>query len=118
MSGSLYHARRFERRPYVGADGNEHWEIEPIDGAADVVSHTSWHGLIRHCAELGVPEDVWPSFILCECAIDVPLDEVQAKQRPFRRALLGLSPVHSSGHELLARIVAYLERGEAVFFTD
>ena len=117
MSGSLFHARRFSRRPYIGADGGEHWEVELIDGDADVVSHSSWLELIGYCAALGVPEDLWPTFER-ECAIDVPLDQVEAKQALFREALRKLSLAHVSGHELLSRVVTYLDRDEAVFFTD
>lgn len=116
MPGSLYHARHFSKRPYVGADGREHWEIDLIDGDTDVVSLSSWAALIDYCAELGISEDVWPT-IDCECAIDVPLDQVEAKQAAFREALRKLGPTEVSASKLLSRVVSYLDRGEAVFFT-
>jgi hypothetical protein len=117
MAGSLHHGRRFERRPYVGHDGLEHWEVAPIEGDVDVVSRSSWGELIRHCAQFGVPENVWPTLD-CECAIDVPLDGVYAMQAAFRDALGRLTPAQVSSHGLLSRVAAYLARGEAVFFTD
>jgi hypothetical protein len=117
MPGSLYHARRFEKRPYIGGDGLRHWEIEPIDGDADVVSHSSWGELVRHCAQFGVPEDIWP-ILDRECAIDVLLDDIESMQPPFRAALRLLSPAQISSHDLLSRIVTYLDRNEIIFFTD
>lgn len=117
MSGMLHHAQRFEKRRYVGNDGLEHWEVEAIEGDADVVSHSSWGGVISHCTHFGVPEDVWPTLD-CECGIDVPLDEVDAMQAAFREALRKLTPAQVSSHNLLSRIVSYVARGEKVFFTD
>lgn len=117
MPGSLYHARRFEKRAYLGNDGLEHWEVEAIGGGVEVVSHSSWRELIRHCARFGVPENVWPTLD-GECAIDVSLDEVDAMQAPLRAALCKLSPTQVSSHALLSRIVSYLDRGEIIFFTN
>lgn len=117
MAGSLHHARSFEKRFYRGMDGLQHWELEHVEGDLDVVSHSTWWETVDHCARLGVPEEVWP-FFDCSCGIDVPLEDAYAMQADFRAALGELRPADVSSHELLSRIVSYLDRGEVVFFTD
>ena len=117
MAGTLYHASRFERRPYPGQDKLEHWEIESVDGGSDIVAHASWRELIDYCVQLGVPADVWPTLDN-ECGIDVSLEDVTSMQPSFRTELLRLSRAQVSLHELLSRVVGYLDRGETVFFSD
>ncbi len=118
MPGSLFHALDFREMAFVGLDQKEHIEIEPVDGDADTVSHSSWADMVAYCAGHGIPASVWPAFIECDMAVGVPLVEVRAMQPALREALARLAPATIASQPLLARVATYLARGELVFFTN
>ena len=59
---------------------------------------------------------MWPDFTQYENCIDLPLEEIAAKQEPFRRAIESLSAEAIDGNHHLALIDGYVRGGEQVFF--
>jgi hypothetical protein len=116
MSGTLFHSQEFATDVYIGADGRQHFEVRPVDGDQVSLGHTTW-GEMKALAEAhGMPRNAWPEFLAYDFGIDVPLDEVRAKQDGFRSHLLRLSPSVLERHCWLARVAEWVRRGEAVFF--
>lgn len=116
MAGSLIHSKTFRVERYEGRDGKPHYEVLPEDGDYDVMSYSTWSEVRRYCAALGIASEVWPDFTDYQSAIDVPLDEVDAKQGPFLRAIESLPAEAVARNDALGRIVEYLRRGEKIFF--
>jgi len=117
MGGSLVHSKTFRIASWSSEEFGSHYEVGPDEeGDYDHFSYTSWGELKGYCERFGVPPEVWPDFTAYECCIDVPLDEIAAKQEPFRRAVEGLTPEVIAGNRHLARVAEYLRRGEQVFF--
>jgi hypothetical protein len=116
MGGSLVHSKTFRINRWQRENG-PHYEVRPDDeGSYDFFSYTSWDELMRYCAGFGIPPEVWPDFRRYECCIDVPLEEIAAKQEPFGRAIESLPAEVIAGNRHLARIDGYVRNGEQVFF--
>jgi hypothetical protein len=81
MSGAFIHAPRFEHVWYTGDDGRRHYELMPVGGHTEVISHSSWKDLLEYFAARGVARDMWPTY---ETDIDIPLSEVVAQNERLR----------------------------------
>ena len=117
MGGSLVHSRIFRIRSWHSVPNGSHYEVGPDEeGDYEFFSYTRWGELKRYCARFGFPPEVWPDFTQYECDIDVPLEEIAAKQEPFRRAIEPLSAELIAGNHYLALIDGYVRSGEQIFF--
>lgn len=117
MGGSLVHSKTFRITSWHSEENGSHYEVGPDEeGDYDFFSYTSWAELKRYCEAFGVAPEVWPDFTGYESCIDVPLDEVEVKQGPLRRAVESLPADVIAGNRHLARVAEYLRRGEQVFF--
>src|SRR5438445_522345 len=116
MSGTLYHSQEFTTTEYVGRDGRQHFEVRSLDGDSLSLGHTTWDEMKALAEAQGMPRTAWPEFLDYDFGIDVPLEEVRARQDVFRQHLLRLSKDAVDSHYWLARIVAWVRGGEAVFF--
>ena len=117
MGGSLVHSKTFRITSWHSEEFGSHYEVGPDEeGDYDFFSYTSWTELKTYGETFGVPPEAWPDFTAYQCCIDVPLDEVKAKQEPFRRAIATLPAEVIAGNRHLARVAKYLRRGENVFF--
>jgi hypothetical protein len=63
-----------------------------------------------------MPRDAWPEFLDHEFGIDVPLDEVLARQGEFRQHLLSLPQEVVCQIGWLESLVGWVQSGEVVFF--
>lgn len=116
MGGSLVHSREFRVERYRN-DHGEHYEVLPGEGGDyDFFSYTIWGRLKEFGASYGMDPAAWPDFTDYESCIDIPLDALAARQKPFRRALEMLPAEALAGCELLSRIAGYVRAGEQVFF--
>jgi hypothetical protein len=116
MSGTLFHSQEFMTTKYVGGDGRPHYEVRSVDGDSLSLGHTTW-GEMKALAEAhGMPRSAWPEYLEYDFGIDVPLEEVYAKQDVFRHYLLRLSPPIVDRHYWLARVVEWVRGGEVIFF--
>jgi len=116
LSGSLLHAKAFRVQFYNGGDGRPHYEVLPLDGDYDFICYSTWQDIKKHCASLGIAEELWPDFTEYPDTIDLPLDLVRAKQEAFRQAIKQLPPEALSFNHWLARLARHVENGETVFF--
>jgi len=116
MGGTIYHAKRFVRRDFVGNDGKSHFEVETVKGDSDNMSHSSWREIKDLAEANGMPRSAWPEFMDHEFGVDVPLEEVDARQAEFRRHLLALPPDVIRQHCWLERLTEWVGNGETVFF--
>ncbi len=113
MAGSLFHGRDFVKNAYLGSDGQEHYELTPIDGDIEVVSVSTWLDVETACEREGIERSLWPAF---EDAIDVPLDVVRLKNARLRPLLADLGKRNSVHHEVLASLVQWSAEGQLFFF--
>ena len=116
MAGYLIHGKFFKKETYRARDGKIHWEVMPIDGDVDIVSHSTWKELKILCEHCGIPQDVWVEFPDNEEGIDISLEEINEKWQRFLLYVTHLEEKVSSQHILLARIISYIQHGEKMFF--
>lgn len=116
MGGTLFHSQEFAKTVYVGADGRDHFEVVPLDGDSLGLSHKSWAEMKAFGEAHGMPLSAWPEFLEYEIGIDVPVEEVLAKQDVLRQYLLELPSEVVDRHYWLSRVVEWVRQGEAVFF--
>ncbi|MEJ7640549.1 MAG: hypothetical protein WKF75_21905 [Singulisphaera sp.] len=117
MGGSLVHSKTFCINSWHSEQYGSHYEVGPDEeGDYEFFSYTSWNELKKYCARFGIPPEVWPDFTHYEGCIDVPLEEIAAKQEPFRRAIESLPAEVIAGNRHLALIDGYVRNGEQVFF--
>ena len=113
------HAIEFRKNEYTGGDGKPHYELETIDGDSEGMGNTTWQALKQFFATLGVHPDAWPEFPNHQLSIDIPIPEVDAKNEVLRKALReNRSAIEAADMpERYRKILAYIERGERIFFT-
>jgi hypothetical protein len=112
MPGSLFHAKSFTVKRFIGSDGLEHHEV---CGDAEVVSWTSWMELKRFGESVGIPTDSWPEFLDCDSGIDVDVDLAAQKSDLFK-AHCAKIPMGISYPYWFEKILVFLDCGETVFF--
>ena len=118
MGGSLVHSKTLRVTRWQSEEFGSHYEVGPDeDGDYDHFSYSRWGELKRYCADFGVPAEVWPDFTAYESCIDVPLDQIVAKQGPFRLAIESLPGEVIAGNRHPARIAVSLCDGEQAFIS-
>lgn len=116
MGGTLMHSKSFTKDEYVGNDNRPHFELRPVDGDSTNLSHSSWREMKDLAETHGMPRKVWPEFLDHDFGIDVPIDEVYARQGEFRQHLLALPLEVVRSHYWLERLVGWAREGEAILF--
>ena len=111
MSGVFMHAPQFDRLPYIGSDGQEHYELQYPAGHDEVVAYSSWNEAVSYFASEGISKDLWPVF---EGGIDLPLERIHTLSLALQRAVGDLSP--SDSPRLVRIIVTALERKEDIVY--
>lgn len=113
MAGSLFHALRFEKEFYVANDGNQCYELRPVDGGIEIISLSSWSEMQPYCATLGIPPSAWPVF---ESAIDVPLDLVLEMNRQLAPSLMQLPAQQTVDNYWLHKVASHVFGGQQIFY--
>jgi hypothetical protein len=116
MVASLLHAKQFRKAWYTGRDGQDHYELLPINGGCDVISWSSWEDLKHVGEQAGIPRSVWPEGP--DFAIDASVEEIEQANAVLRHEIARFPPEIIESHHWLKRVIEYIHEGEMIFLCE